>query len=119
MDLSTTYMGLKLKNPLVAGASPLSSDIDGVRTLEDAGVAAVVLESLFEEQIDREANEIDHFLTYGTESFAEATSYFPVVGDYRKGPEEYLEHIRRVKAALCGRPTPGPWLCLRLYAPRW
>ena len=100
MDLSTTYMGLKLKNPLVAGASPLSSEVSAAKALEDAGAAAVVLESLFEEQIDHEANEIDHFLTYGTESFAEATSYFPRMDDYRRGPEEYLEHIRRVKNTL-------------------
>lgn len=100
MDLSTTYMGLKLKNPLVAGASPLSSDISAVKALEDAGAAAVVLESLFEEQIDHEANEIDHFLTYGTESFAEATSYFPQMGDYRRGPEEYLDHLRKVKNSV-------------------
>jgi dihydroorotate dehydrogenase (fumarate) len=100
MDLSTTYMGLKLKNPLVAAASPLSSDIDAVKGLEDAGAAAVVLESLFEEQIDSEAKEIDHFLSYGTDSFAEATSYFPPMDDYRKGPDEYLDHIRRCKSGV-------------------
>ena len=100
MDLSTTYMGLKLKNPLVPSASPLSSDLDGAKSLEDAGVGAIVLESLFEEQIEQEAKEIDHFLAYGAESFAEALSYFPKADDYGKGPEEYLEHIRRCKGAL-------------------
>ncbi|HNW59489.1 MAG TPA: dihydroorotate dehydrogenase-like protein [bacterium] len=99
MDLSTTYMGLKLKNPLVPSASPLSKDIDTIKKLEDAGAAAIVLYSLFEEQISFEAEELDHFLTYGAESFAEALTYFPQAQEFHLGPEEYLEHIRRVKQA--------------------
>jgi dihydroorotate dehydrogenase (fumarate) len=100
MDLSTTYLGLTLKNPLVAGASPLSREIDTLKQLEDAGAAAVVLHSLFEEQIVHEQEELDHYLTIGTESFAEAQSYFPRLDTYHRGPEEYLEHIRKAKQAL-------------------
>ena len=100
VDLSTRYMGIPLKNPLVPGSSPLSADISLVRKMEDCGAAAVVLHSLFEEQIALEAAELNHFLTQGTESFAEALSYFPEAGDYRLGPEEYLEHIRKTKEAV-------------------
>lgn len=97
MDLSTTYLGLKLKNPLVPSASPLSKDIDSIKKLEDAGASAIVMYSLFEEQIAFEAAELDHFLTRGTEQFAEALTYFPEEDDYNLGPEEYLEHIRKAK----------------------
>jgi dihydroorotate dehydrogenase (fumarate) len=100
MDLSTTYMGLKLRNPLVASASPLTSDLDTLKNMEEKGLAAVVLESLFEEQIRQESEGLDHFLAYGSESFAEATSYFPPREDFIHGPEEYLEHIHKAKAAL-------------------
>jgi dihydroorotate dehydrogenase (fumarate) len=100
MDLSTTYMGLKLKNPLVPSASPLSKELDGIKKLEDAGAGAVVLYSLFEEQISFEAAELDHFLTQGTNSFAEALSYFPEPSEYNLGAEEYLEHIRKAKQAV-------------------
>jgi dihydroorotate dehydrogenase (fumarate) len=100
MDLSTTYMGLKLKNPLVPSASPLSRDIPNVKVMEDMGAAAVVLESLFEEQIQHEKNEMDHFLSQGTESFAESLSYFPDAEMYNFGPDEYLEHIRQAKEAV-------------------
>ncbi len=93
-------MGLKLKNPLVPSASPLSQKIDTVKQLEDAGAAAVVLYSIFEEQLHFEANELSHFLTHGTESFAEALSYFPQVSEYRTGPEEYLGHIQKLKKAV-------------------
>ena len=72
MDLSTHYMGLTLRNPIVPSASPLTRDVDGIRRLEDAGAGAVVMASLFEEQIDLESQQLDHFLTYGTESYAEA-----------------------------------------------
>ncbi len=99
IDLSTTYMGLNLKNPLVPSASPLSAKLDSIRKLEDAGAAAIVLHSLFEEQIRHDANELDHFATQGTESFAESLSYFPEPGEYRIGPEEYLAHIRAAKEA--------------------
>jgi dihydroorotate dehydrogenase (fumarate) len=97
MDLSTTYLGLKLKNPLVPSASPLSKELDTIKILEDAGASAVVMYSLFEEQISFEQEELNHFLTRGTESFAEALSYFPEEEDYNMGPEEYLEHIRKAK----------------------
>ncbi len=100
MDLSTRYMGLKLKNPIVPSASPLCRDIPTIKLMEEVGAAAVVLESLFEEQIIHEKNEMDHFLTQGTESFAEALSYFPDKDVYNFGPEEYLEHIRKVKKAV-------------------
>lgn len=100
MDLSTTYMGLKLKNPIVASASPLSKSIDAARSLEDAGASAVVCYSLFEEQISHEANELDYYLTSTADSYAEALSYFPESGDYNLGPEEYVNHIRKLKGAL-------------------
>lgn len=100
MDLSTSYMGLNLRNPLVASASPLTSDLDTLKNLEDKGIAAVVLESVFEEQIRKEGEGLDHFLSYGAESYAEALSYFPPRDDFSYGPDEVLEHIRRAKAAL-------------------
>jgi dihydroorotate dehydrogenase (fumarate) len=117
MDLSTSYMGLKLPHPFVPGASPLMHDLDTVRRLEDAGAAAVVLHSLFEEQITRE--QIATFLhsqAHG-ESFAEALSYFPPPDQFPLGPEEYLEHVGRVKqtvdvpviASLNGT-TKGGWV---------
>jgi dihydroorotate dehydrogenase (fumarate) len=99
-DLSTTYLGLSLKSPLVASASPLCEDVDNIRRMEDAGAAAVVLHSLFEEQITLESNQLDRYLSQGVESFAESLSYFPAMADYRLGPDEYLEHIRRAKAAV-------------------
>jgi dihydroorotate dehydrogenase (fumarate) len=100
MDLSTTYLGLKLKNPIVAAASPLTADLDYLKRLEDAGAGAAVLHSLFEEQIAHEAAELEHLAAQGTESYAESLSFFPEPEDYRLGPEDYLEHIRRAKAAL-------------------
>ncbi len=100
VDLSTTYLGLHLKNPLVAAASPLSKKVDTMRKLEDAGASAVVMYSLFEEQIVHESRALDHFLTHGSESFAEALSYFPDMATYNMGPEKYLEHIRKAKEAV-------------------
>ena len=100
IDLSTTYLGLPLKNPLVASASPLTEDLGNVRQMEDAGAAAVVMHSLFEEQINLESHELDRYLSYGTESFAESLTYFPDLTDYNLGPDKYLEHLRRVKAAV-------------------
>ena len=100
VDLTTTYLGLTLKNPLVASASPLSKKIDSVRRLADAGIAAVVLYSLFEEQITHESRELDHYLTRGTNTYAEALSYFPDLEHYNIGPEPYLEHLQRVKQAV-------------------
>ena len=100
MDLSTTYLGLKLRNPIVPSASPLSHTIDGMKQLEDAGAAAIVMYSLFEEQIAHEAAELDHYLNYGKESFAEALTYFPEAQDYNVGPDEYVELVRKAKQSL-------------------
>ncbi len=100
IDLSTTYLGMNLRNPLMPSASPLSKSIDTVKRLEDHGAAAVVMYSLFEEQITHESDELDHYLSYGTESYVEATSYFPDLAHYNLGPQEYLEHIRKAKAAV-------------------
>ncbi len=100
IDLSTRYLGLRLANPLVASASPLGETLDDIRALEDAGAAAVVLHSLFEEQIDFDSGHLDRYLSTGTESYAEALSYFPDLANYRLGPDGYLEHLRRAKAAV-------------------
>lgn len=100
IDLTTTYMGLTLKNPLVPAASPLSKSLDNLKRLEDHGAAAIVLYSLFEEQIEHESLELNHYLTYGADSYAEAVSYFPDLGQYNLGPDQYLNHIRKAKAAL-------------------
>lgn len=100
MDLSTTYLGLNLAHPVVPSASPLSQSLDGIRRMEDAGAAAIVMYSLFEEQIEGESHLLDHYLDYGAESFAEALSYFPEMDNYNVGPEEYLDLIRRAKAAV-------------------
>ena len=99
-DLSTTYLGLNLKNPLVASASPLSKNIDKARKLEEAGISAIVMYSLFEEQIIHESLELDHYLTRGTDSFAEALSYLPDGGTYSVGPEKYLNQVAGLKKAL-------------------
>lgn len=100
MDLTTKYLGLTLKNPLVPSASPLSKTIDGVKKLEDAGASAVVVYSLFEEQIEHEDNEFEHYMSFGTESFAEALTYFPIPLEYSRGPEEYLKHISKLKKSV-------------------
>lgn len=100
IDLSTSYLGLPLKNPLVASASPLSKRIDQVRRLEDAGASAIVLYSLFEEQIMHESLELDHFLQRGTEIFSEALSYFPDLDHYNMGTQPYLDHVHAVKQAV-------------------
>jgi dihydroorotate dehydrogenase (fumarate) len=100
MDLSTTYMGMKLKHPVVASASPLSHTVDGMRRLEDGGASAIVMYSLFEEQIEGESHLLDHYLNYGTETFAEALHYFPNLDGYNIGPEQYLNLIRQAKAAV-------------------
>ena len=100
MDLSTSYMGLKLKNPIVPSASPLTESVDSVKGMEDAGAAAVVVYSLFEEQLSHESGELDHYLTHGTESFAEALTYFPETTDFKLGPDEYLEHIAKLKSSV-------------------
>ncbi len=100
MDLSTTYLGLKLNNPIVPSAGPLSYTLDGMKRLEDAGAAAIVMYSLFEEQIAHEASELQHYLSYGTESFAESLTYFPDLKQYNLGPEEYVELVHKAKQAL-------------------
>ncbi len=100
LDLSTNYLGLKLQNPLMPSASPLSKSLDTLKRLEDHGAAAVVMYSLFEEQIMHESNELDFFLNQGTESFPEALSYFPDLGHYNLGPDAYLDHVRRAKEEL-------------------
>ncbi|HZQ10921.1 MAG TPA: dihydroorotate dehydrogenase-like protein, partial [Anaerolineae bacterium] len=100
LDLTTTYLGLPLKNPLVPSASPLMRHLDNLERMEDAGASAVVLHSLFEEQIMSESQKVDFILSYGTESFPEALSYFPDVRSYNLGPDGYLEHIRRAKDAF-------------------
>lgn len=100
MDLSTTYLGIKLKNPLVPSASPLMESIDNIKHLEDAGASAVVLHSLFEEQISDEALSLHYHTTQGSESFAEALSYFPEPSDYTFGGDEYIEHLRKAKKAV-------------------
>jgi dihydroorotate dehydrogenase (fumarate) len=106
MDLTTTYLGLKLKNPLVPSASPLSHTLDGMKRLEDNGASAIVMYSLFEEQIAHETAELNHYLSYGTESFAEALTYFPEADDYNLGPDEYVELLHKAKASL-GIPVIG------------
>lgn len=101
MNLETRYLGIPLKNPLVPSASPLSSDIDTVKQMEDAGAAAVVMYSLFEEQITREKNALDHYLTTHGESHAEALSYFPEPEEYHNlHAEEYLDHLVMLKEAV-------------------
>jgi len=99
-DLTTTYLGLQLKNPLVASASPLSKKVELVQQLEEAGASAVVLYSLFEEQITHESRALDHYLTHGAESYAEALSYFPDLDHYNLEPDSYLEHVQQVKRAV-------------------
>ncbi len=100
MDLTTKYLGLELKNPIVPSASPLTHDLDSAKTLEDAGASAIILHSLFEEQLTHESGELDHYLNYGTESFAEATSYFPEPEEFKLGPIEYLDLIADLKKSL-------------------
>lgn len=99
-DLSTTYLGLKLKNPIVASASPLSKKIERARKLEEAGIAAIVMYSLFEEQIIQESLELDHNLSRGTDSYPEALSYLPDGGMYGISPEKYLNQVAGLKKAL-------------------
>ena len=100
MDLRTNYLGMELRTPLVASASPLSESLDGIRRMADAGISAIVLHSLFEEQLTRERHDLHHHLTHGTHSYAEALSYFPEPSRFHVGPEEYLEHIRKAKEAV-------------------
>jgi dihydroorotate dehydrogenase (fumarate) len=117
LDLSTRYLGMTLKNPLVVSANPLCENLDNLRLAEDAGASAVVLQSLFEEQIRQESTALDHLLTTNAESYPESLSYFPEMAAYNTGPEKYLEHVRRAREAL-GIPviaslngiSPGGWI---------
>jgi dihydroorotate dehydrogenase (fumarate) len=99
-DLSTTYLGLRLASPLVPSACPLGCGLDNLRRMEDAGAAAVVLPSLFEEQIVHESHELDHFLSHGTYSYAEALTFFPEPETFALAPEQYVNHVRRAREAL-------------------
>jgi dihydroorotate dehydrogenase (fumarate) len=117
MDLKTNYLGLELRSPLIPSASPLSEQMGNLRKMEDAGAGAVVLHSLFMEQLDREAKTLHHYLDRGTDSFAESLTYFPTPQEYHLGPGQYMEHVRRAKAAV-GIPiiaslngsAPGTWV---------
>jgi dihydroorotate dehydrogenase (fumarate) len=117
MNLSTTYLGLKLAHPLMAGASPMVDDMGMVKRLEDAGVSAIVMHSLFEEQITREEQGTIMDMQLSSNSSAEAISFFPQADEYRLGPEKYLEQLRRIKAAVSvpviaslNGTTPSGWL---------
>jgi dihydroorotate dehydrogenase (fumarate) len=117
IDLSTRYLGLTLRNPLVVSASPLGEDLVRIVDMEEAGAAAIVLPSLFEEQLSLEGEYLDQSLSAGAESFAEARTYLPELGDYNLGPEGYIEHIRECKAAVripiiasLNGVTPGSWI---------
>jgi dihydroorotate dehydrogenase (fumarate) len=116
MDLSTNYLGLALRSPLVPSAGPYAEKVESLKALEDAGAGAVVLHSLFEEQIRQEERELVTRTEAGTESFAESLSYFPAPSEYRLGTEEYLRHIEKLKQALripviasLNGSTPGGW----------
>jgi dihydroorotate dehydrogenase (fumarate) len=100
VDLTTTYLGLKLKNPLVASASPLSTKVETVQKLEQAGISAVVMYSLFEEQIIHESLELDHYLFYGSEASPEFSSFYPQTGTYTLAPEAYIETVKKLKQAV-------------------
>jgi dihydroorotate dehydrogenase (fumarate) len=123
VDLATTYMGMSLKSPVVPSASPLSAELDNIKRMEDAGAGAVTLHSLFEEQIESEAEALAYYMERGTEMYQEALTYFPPVQDYRREPEEYVEHIRKAKEAVdvpiiasLNGITPGGWIS---YAKRF
>lgn len=116
LELNTTYLGINLEHPVVASASPLSYTLEGVQRLAEAGAAAVVMYSLFEEQIEQESHALHHYLEYGAHSFAEALDYFPKAHEFNVGPQEYLELIRsakeRVSIPIIGSlngVSPGGW----------
>jgi dihydroorotate dehydrogenase (fumarate) len=100
MNLTTRYLGFKLRTPLVPSASPLSEKIDNIKRMEDAGAPAVVFHSLFEEQVRSDRHELQYYLDQGTESYAESLTYFPDRAEFKVGPEAYLEHIAQAKAAV-------------------
>ncbi len=99
-DLSTTYLGLNLEHPIVAAASPLSYTLEGIQRLEEAGAAAVVMYSLFEEQIEQESHALHHYLEYGAHSYAEALDYFPKAHEFNVGPQAYIELIQKAKECV-------------------
>ena len=100
MNLTTSYLGLKLRTPLVPSASPLSENIDNIRRMEDAGAPAMVFHSLFEEQVRRDHHDLQYYLDQGRDSYAEALSYSPEPAEFKVGPDAYLEHIAEAKAAV-------------------
>ena len=100
MTLTTNYLGLPLRNPIVVSSCPLSHTVDSIRRLEDAGASAVVLYSLFEEQINFDSLLLDNYLRNGTNSYSESLSYFPEMENYNAGPDEYMNLIRRAKEAV-------------------
>jgi dihydroorotate dehydrogenase (fumarate) len=100
MDLTTRYLGLNLRTPLVPSASPLSDEVDGIKRMEDAGAAAVVMHSLFEEQVRSELETVQYHLMYGTDSFPESLTFFPKPAEFTTAPEEYLSKIRQAKEAV-------------------
>src|SRR5262245_5329444 len=100
MSLSTNYLGLVLKNPIVASSSPLSHTVESIQRLEEAGASAVVMYSLFEEQITFDSFYVDHYLRNSTNSYAESLSYFPEMDSYNVWPDEYLNLIRRAKESV-------------------
>ncbi len=118
MDLSTTYLGMKLRSPLVpSAAQPLTENVDNIKRMEDAGAAAIVMHSLFEEQLSLERRELFESMTQGTESFAEALTYFPEPTVFQVGPELYLKNIAQAKEAVkipiiasLNGSTPGGWV---------
>jgi len=117
MDLSTNYMGLHLKSPLMPGASPMVDDMDTVRRLEDAGASAIVMHSLFEEQISGEKLATIYHMELYADSYSEALSYFPKNDEFALGPDQYVEHIARIKQAVnipviasLNGTSPGGWV---------
>ena len=100
IDLKTRYMGLTLKNPIVPSSSPLSHKVDGIKRLEDAGAAAVVMYSLFAEQINSQSYYLDYYLGQGIDSFGESLSYFPELARYNIGPDDYVDLIRKARVAV-------------------
>ena len=122
MDLTTKYLGIKLKNPIVPSASPLSRNLDSMKRLEDSGASAIVMYSLFEEEIVHESAELDHYLHYGIDSFAEALTYMPSASEYNLEPDAYLDLLRKAKESL-GVPvipslngiTAGGWIKYAKY----
>jgi len=100
IDLATTYLGLQLKNPLVVSPSPLTENLDNLKAMEEAGAAAIVMHSLFEEQITLESQELDCHLSRAAESYLEAVTYFPEMGKYNLGPEGYLNHLRKARETV-------------------